>query len=250
MCYNGLLEVSMSKVISVVSGKGGTGKSLFSANMGALLAMGGHKVCLIDMDMGLRNLDVYLGLESKVVYNVMDVISGVCRIKQALVKDKRFTDLYLMSAAPPKDKRDITPLHMEVLCNKLREDFDYIIIDSCAGIGEGLDLAVSPADTVVIVTEAEIASIRDADVVDRELEALGKEDRYAVINKVNPELMAKGIVPTLSEISKGLRAPIAGMMLFDENIFIATNKGVPIVLKLGTYIERNFNKIVKRILEG
>lgn len=240
----------MSQIISIVSGKGGTGKSLFAANMGALLAMGGHRVVLVDMDMGLRNLDIYLGLENKIVYNVMDVISGVCRIKQALVKDKRFKSLYLVSAAPPKDTRDITPLHMEVLCSKLSEEFDYIIIDGCSGIHEGLDLAVAPADTVVIVTEAEIASIRDADIVDRELVKLGKESRYAVINKVNPELMARGIVPSLADISSDLRLNIAGIIQYDDNVFIATNKGVPIVLKLGTYIERNFSKIVKRIVEG
>ncbi|MEE1169204.1 MAG: septum site-determining protein MinD [Anaerovoracaceae bacterium] len=240
----------MSKVISIVSGKGGTGKSLFAANMGALLAMGGSSVVLIDMDMGLRNLDIYLGLENRVVYNVMDVLSGLCRIKQALVKDKRFKALYLMSAAPPKDERDITPLHMKVLCERLKEQFDYIIIDGSAGIGDGLDLAVAPADTVLVITEAEAASIRDADVVDRELTKQGIENKFAIINKVDPELMALGAVPTLADISKGLRIKIAGIIQYDRNIFIATNKGMPIVMKLGTYIERNFSKIVKRITEG
>ncbi len=240
----------MSKVISIVSGKGGTGKSLFAANMGALLAMGGSSVVLIDMDMGLRNLDIYLGLENRVVYNVMDVLSGLCRIKQALVRDKRFKALYLMSAAPPKDERDITPLHMKVLCERLKEQFDYIIIDGSAGIGDGLDLAVAPADTVLVITEAEAASIRDADVVDRELTKQGIENKFAIINKVDPELMALGAVPTLADISKGLRIKIAGIIQYDRNIFIATNKGMPIVMKLGTYIERNFSKIVKRITEG
>ena len=240
----------MSKVISIVSGKGGTGKSLFAANMGALLAMGGSSVVLIDMDMGLSNLDIYLGLENRVVYNVMDVLSGLCRIKQALVKDKRFKALYLMSAAPPKDERDITPLHMKVLCERLKEQFDYIIIDGSAGIGDGLDLAVAPADTVLVITEAEAASIRDADVVDRELTKQGIENKFAIINKVDPELMALGAVPTLADISKGLRIKIAGIIQYDRNIFIATNKGMPIVMKLGTYIERNFSKIVKRITEG
>jgi septum site-determining protein MinD len=240
----------MSKVISIVSGKGGTGKSLFAANMGALLAMGGSSVVLIDMDMGLRNLDIYLGLENRVVYNVMDVLSGLCRIKQALVKDKRFKALYLMSAAPPKDERDITPLHMKVLCERLKEQFDYLIIDGSAGIGDGLDLAVAPADTVLVITEAEAASIRDADVVDRELTKQGIENKFAIINKVDPELMALGAVPTLADISKGLRIKIARIIQYDRNIFIATNKGMPIVMKLGTYIERNFSKIVKRITEG
>ena len=240
----------MSKVISIVSGKGGTGKTLFASNMGALLAMSGNRVLLIDMDMGLRNLDIYLGLENRIVYNVMDVLSGVCRIKQALVKDKRFKSLYLMSAAPPKDDRDITPMHMNVLCNRVKDDFDYIIIDGSAGVGDGLDLAVAAADTVVIVTEAEVAAIRDADVVDRELAKMGVENRFAIINKVNPELMALGVVPTFSDISRGLRIKIAGVIQYDTNIFIATNKGMPIVMKLGTYIERNFSVIVKRIIEG
>ncbi|MEG0662659.1 MAG: AAA family ATPase, partial [Anaerovoracaceae bacterium] len=130
----------MGKVIVVASGKGGTGKTLFTANMGALLAMGGKKVVLLDMDLGLRNLDLYLGLESKVVYNVMDVLSGMCRIKQALIKDRRFPEMYMVAAAPTKDDRDITPLHMEILCNKLKESFDYVIVDAPAGIGDGLSL--------------------------------------------------------------------------------------------------------------
>lgn len=240
----------MGKTIVIASGKGGTGKTLFTSNMGALLAVDGKKVVLIDMDMGLRNLDLYLGLESKVVYNVMDVLSGVCRIKQALVKDKRFDNLYLMAAAPNKDERDITPLHMKVLCEKLNEDFDYIIIDAPAGIGDGFVAATVAADQAVVMTEAEIASIRDADVVDRELEKLGVMDRYAVINKVNAELMAVGAVPNIATVSQGLRVEIAGIIQYDNNVFIATNRGLPIVLKPGTYIEKNFRKIVGRITQG
>ena len=240
----------MSEVIIVTSGKGGTGKTMFSVNIGTLLAKRGYKTVLIDMDMGLRNMDLYMGLENNVVYNIMDVLSGVCRVRKALIKDSRFNDLYMMAATPGKDFRDITPLHMEILCEKLKEQFDYIIIDGSAGIGDGLDLAVAPADTVLVITEAEAASIRDADVVDRELTKQGIENKFAIINKVDPELMALGAVPTLADISKGLRIKIAGIIQYDRNIFIATNKGMPIVMKLGTYIERNFSKIVKRITEG
>lgn len=239
----------MSKVIAVVSGKGGTGKTLFTANIGALLALDGKKVVLMDMDMGLRNLDLYLGLESRVVYNVMDVLSGMCRIRQALIKDRRFDNLYLMAAAPMRDDRDITPLHMEILCEKLKKDFDYIIIDSPAGIGEGLTLATAGADTAVIITEAELASVRDADSVDRELRRMGIEKRFAVINKVNGNLMALGAVPSISSVTKGLRVEMAGIIQYDDNVFIATNRGVPIVLKPGTYIEKNFRKILMRIIE-
>ncbi len=239
----------MGKVIVVTSGKGGTGKTLFTANIGALLAVDGKKVVLIDMDMGLRNLDLYLGLESRVVYNVMDVLSGMCRIRQALIKDKRFDHLYLMAASPVKDDRDITPLHMEILCDKLREDFDYIIIDSPAGIGDGLTLAAAGADEAVIITEAELASIRDADTVDRELANMGIEERYAIINKVNGQLMALGAVPSISSVTRGLRVEVAGIIQYDDNVFIATNRGVPIVLKPGTYIEKNFRKILNRIIK-
>ena len=138
---------------------------------------------------------------------------------------------------------------MARLLEVVRKAFDYIIIDGSAGIGDGIDLAAMPADTVVVVTEDEVASIRDADIVDRELIKMGKTNKYAVINKVNPELIADGVVPNFEEISRGLRMKIAGIIQFDRNIFIATNKGMPIVMKLGTYIERNFSKIVKRIID-
>lgn len=239
----------MGKVIVIASGKGGTGKTLFTANMGALLALDGKKVVLVDMDMGLRNLDLYLGLESRVVYNVMDVLSGMCRIRQALIRDKRFDHLYLMAAAPSKDDRDITPLHMEILCEKLKKDFDYILIDAPAGIGEGIALAAAGADEAVIITEAELASVRDADSVDRELAGMGIEERYAIINKVNGQLMALGAVPSISSVTRGLRVEVAGIIQYDDNVFIATNRGVPIVLKPGTYIEKNFRKILGRIIK-
>lgn len=238
----------MSKVILISSGKGGTGKTLFAANIGAILAMRGKKVVLLDMDLGLRNLDLYMGLESKVVYNVMDVLSGMCRIKKALIRDKRFPSLYLMAASPNRDDRDITPLHMKVLCSKLKEEFDYIIIDAPAGVGDGLTLAAAAAEKAIIVTEAEHASIRDADAVDRQLDDMNIEDRCCVINKVKAELMATGAVPNIGTITRNLRMKLVGIIQYDDNVFIATNRGVPIVLKPGTYIEKNFNKIVDRII--
>jgi len=239
----------MSKVMLVASGKGGTGKTFFTANAGALLAMRGYKVVLIDMDMGLRNLDLYLGMENRVVYNVMDVLSGMCKISQALIKDRRFKSLYLIAASPARDERDITPLHLKVLCEKLCERFDYVIIDAPAGIGDGLELAAAGADTAAVITEAEFAAVRDADVVDRSLEKLGVEKRYCVINKVDAELMAMGAVPGISSVSRSMRMDIAGIIQDDDNIRIATNRGLPIVMKQGTYIEKNFSKITDRLLE-
>lgn len=238
----------MSHVILIASGKGGTGKTFFASNLGALLAMKGHKVVLIDMDMGLRNLDLYLGLENRVVYNVMDVVSGVCKIKQALVRDKRFDELYLMAASPMRDLRDITSLHMQVLCEKLKEEFDYIIIDAPAGIGEGLEVSAASADIAVIVTEPDNASIRDADIMDNLLADVGVERRYCVLNKVNAELMAMGAVPGVLTIAKELRVEIAGIIQYDTNIIVANNRGIPIVVKQDSYIAENMNKILDRVL--
>ncbi|MGI6204304.1 MAG: septum site-determining protein MinD [Anaerovoracaceae bacterium] len=238
----------MGRAIVITSGKGGTGKSMFTVNMGAELAMRGSGVVLVDMDNGLRNLDLYLGLENKVVYNAVDVISGMCRIKQALVRDKRFKSMYLMAASPALDERDITPLHMVVLVEKLKKMFDYVIIDSPAGIGDPLIMAAAGADQAVIVAEGEPASLRDADSVDRLLKELGIENRSCVINKVDADLMSMGVVPSLSDIARQLRLKINGFIQYDNNIFIATNQGVPIVLKRGTYIEKNFRKITDRIV--
>lgn len=238
----------MSNVILIASGKGGTGKTFFASNLGALLAMKGEKVVLIDMDMGLRNLDLYLGLESRVVYNVMDVVSGVCKIKQALIRDRRFDELYLMAASPMRDLRDITPLHMQVLCEKLKENFDYVIIDAPAGIGEGLEISAAPADLSIIITEPDYASVRDADILDKVLTEIGLSKRFCVINKVNAELMAIGAVPGVLSIAKELRVEIAGIIQYDANILIANNRGIPIVVKQDSYIAENLNKIVERVL--
>lgn len=191
----------MGKVVLVSSGKGGTGKTMFTVNMGAMLAEKGCSVMLLDMDMGLRNMDLYLGMENRVVYNIMDVMSGICRINKAMIKVSGFESLYFMAASPRRDDRDITPLHMEVLCNKLKRYFDYIIIDCPAGINDLFDVAMAAADKAVVVTEPEVASLRDADVTERYLMEQGMEDIYIVVNKVRADLMRTGMVPNLSEIN-------------------------------------------------
>lgn len=239
----------MGKVILVASGKGGVGKTVFASNAGAKLAQEGYKVVMIDMNMGLRNLDIYLGLENKVVYDVADVMSGVCRIKQALIKDRRFPELYLMSAPQNKQKAEITPLHMKVLCSKLKRSFDYIIVDAPAGIDEGLAIAAAGADAAVIVTVPEYAAVRDADAVDQILLQIGIKKRTYVINKVMANLIRTGLVPSIAEIADIMRPEMAGIIQYDENIHIAANNGLPIVYKEGTYIEKNFKKIMDRIIE-
>lgn len=238
----------MGQTILIASGKGGTGKTVFAANVGVLLSQRGFSVLLIDMDLGLRNLDLALGLENRIVYDVRDVCAGVCSIKQAVISHKGFTNLYFMAASPFREDGEITPLHMQVLCRKLREQFDYIIIDGPAGMNDSLVLASAGADLGVIITLPDYAAIRDADRIDRFLEELGIKKRMVVLNQARVEIMNRGMVPGISEISRLLRSPIVGIIQYDENINISSNFGLPIVYKRGTYIYENFNKIIDRII--
>lgn len=236
----------MGKTIVVASGKGGTGKTMFTANIGAMLAKNGHKVCLIDMDHGLRNLDLYLGLEDNVVYDVNDVLNGVCRIKQALIKDKMFPGLTFMAASPKGDIGDITPLHMQVLSRKLEEMFDYVIIDCPAGIDDGLQIAIGGARDAIIVMTPEFASLRDSDALYREISSEVK-NVYYILNKVDLELVKLNMEPGLPDIPEHIRTKIIGVIKDDRNIHISTNLGMPIVFKEGTYIYKNFERIAERI---
>lgn len=240
----------MGKVILVASGKGGTGKTMFSVNMGAALAQKGCRVMLLDMDMGLRNMDVYLGMENRVIYNIMDVLSGVCRISKATIRVDGFETLYFMAAAPRKDDRDITPLHMQVLCDKLKEIFDFIIIDCPAGVGEMLEVSAPVADKAVIVTEPDYAAMRDAEITERFLEEQGLRNNCIIANRVNVDLMREGLLPSLSEVSECFMGPVVGMIQEDDNIRISTNKGLPIVCMKGSYIEQNFMDIIRRVLKS
>lgn len=239
----------MGKVIVVASGKGGTGKTTVVANLGATLAMEGHKTVVVDMDMGLRNLDLYLGLESNVVYDVSDVMNGVCRIKQALIKDKSFPGLYLMAASPKKADGEITPLHMKVLCEKLKEQFDYIIVDGPAGIDDGLAVACAGADMAVVVVSPDYAAARDGEMVRLVLKEMGIEKVGFIVNKLNMEMIRKGFAPDVSEIVRGFQRELLGVIQSDENISISTNLGVPVVFMQETYIADNFRKISRRIAE-
>ncbi|MDD2217150.1 MAG: septum site-determining protein MinD [Eubacteriales bacterium] len=238
----------MGKTILIASGKGGTGKSVVASNLGAVLAMDGHSVVMLDMDMGMRNLDLYMGMENRAVYNVCDVLNGVCRIKQALIKDKRFNNLYLMAASPRRLCDNVTPLHMKVLCDKLREKFEYIIIDGPAGIDDGLILAAAGADIAIIVTVPEFAAARDAQTVSVNLNSIGIKKRMYLLNNVKANLLGRGVFPSISDIDEMLKIPPAGIIQHDENINIAANSGLPIVFKKDTYIHKNFKKIAFRII--
>lgn len=237
----------MGKAYVIASGKGGTGKTMVAANLGATLAQSGNSVVVVDMDLGLRNLDLYFGLESHVVYDVYDVMTGVCQIKQAAIRDRRFEELYVIGSSPERDKGDLTPLHCRVLCEKLKEQFEYVVIDAPSGIDDGLVVASAGTDAAIIVTTPEYAALRDADIVDRELQKMGLKERYVILNKVIAELMSAGYNPRLREITSLIRPELIGVIQFDENINISTNLGLPIVLKEGTYIQENFRHIAGRL---
>ena len=238
----------MEKVFLVASGKGGTGKTMFAVNFGALLARCGKRVALIDMDLGMRNMDLYLGMENRVVFNIMDVMSGICRLNKAMQKVKGFDSLYFMAASPRKDDRKLTPQHMESLCEILQKYFDFVILDCGAGIGDALEASMGAAQCAIIVTEPETASLRDADTLISYLSDHGLRNSYLVINKIDLDLMKAGILPDAGSIINGTGTPVVGMIQMDKDIRISTGKGIPVVCQTGSYIEENFRQIAGRIL--
>lgn len=237
----------MGRTIAIISGKGGTGKTMFAANLGATMAKMGKRTILVDMDTGLRNLDLYLGLENRVVYDVNDVMNGVCRIRQAVIKDKTFPGLFFMAASPKRDEGNLTPLHTKVLCQKLAEKYDYVILDAAAGAGEGLDMVLGGADEVIVVMNPEISSMRDSELITGVLKSKGVQNVYYVINKINIKLINSGFAPGMEDVTKGIRNRVIGLIREDENIHISTNLGLPVVFKDNTYIAENFRKIAQRI---
>ncbi|MGI6211722.1 MAG: septum site-determining protein MinD [Anaerovoracaceae bacterium] len=233
----------MGKVILSASGKGGTGKTMFASNLGATYALAGYSVVILDMDMGLRNMDLYFGLENKMIYDAYDVMTGRCRIKQALIRDNRFPRLFVMGSSPVKEPGNITPLHVKVLVEKLSANFDYVIVDAPSGIGDGLVMASAGSDIAVVVSTPEYASLRDSGNMDAELKRLGVRKRYLVLNKMIAEMMNAGYIPHIREIVRSSPMELIGIIMYDRNINISTNLGVPIVLKQNSYISDNFRNI-------
>ena len=216
----------MSEVIVVTSGKGGVGKTTTAANIGIGLAQLGKKVVMVDTDIGLRNLDVVLGLENRIVYNLVDVIESNCRMKQALIKDKRFEDqLYLLPSAQTRDKTSVTPEQMKKLCDELRGMFDYVILDCPAGIEQGFANAIAGADRAVVVTTPEVSAIRDADRIIGLLEANELRDISLIINRIRPEMVRRGEMMSVEDVEDILAVPLIGIIPDDEHVVIATNQG-------------------------
>jgi septum site-determining protein MinD len=219
----------MSKVIVVTSGKGGVGKTTTSANLGTGLAMLDKKVIIIDTDIGLRNLDVVMGLENRIVYNLVDVVEGNCRIKQALIRDKKYPGLYLLASAQTRDKSAVTPEQMKKLIETLKKDYDYIILDCPAGIEQGFQNAVAGADCAIVVTTPEVSAIRDADRIIGLLDANEINNKYLIINKIRTDMVQNGDMMSVSEVTDILAIELIGAVPDDEHIVISTNQGEPVV---------------------
>ena len=218
------------KVVTITSGKGGVGKTTATANIGAALAEHGQKVVCIDADIGLRNLDVVLGLENRIVYDLVDVVEGRCRLRQAMIRDKRMNELYLIPSAQTRDKSAVSPSDMVRLCNDLRPDYDWIIIDSPAGIERGFRNAVAPADIVLVITNPEVSAVRDADRIIGLIEAEEKGPARLVINRINPELVRSGNMLTVEDVIELLAVELLGMVPEDSTVLLSTNRGLPVVL--------------------
>ncbi len=219
----------MSEVIVITSGKGGVGKTTTTANVGTGLAKEGKKVVLIDTDIGLRNLDVVMGLENRIVYNLVDVIEGNCRIKQALIKDKRYPNLYLLPSAQTRDKTAVNPEQMEKLTNELKEEFDYILLDCPAGIEQGFKNAIAGADRAIVVTTPEVSAVRDADRIIGLLEAneIGKTE--LIVNRLRADMVKRGDMMSSEDVVEILAIDMLGVVPDDENIVVSTNQGEPLV---------------------
>lgn len=239
----------MAKTIVITSGKGGVGKTTSTANIGTALALQGKKVCLIDMDIGLRNLDVVLGLENRIIYDVIDVIEGRAKIHQALIKDKRFDDLlFLLPAAQHADKNSVKPEDVEAIVAELDEFYDYILVDSPAGIERGFENSIAAADAAIIITTPEISAIRDADRIVGILEQRDIEEPKLVINRIRREMIDSGDIMDVDEITRHLSLELLGIIYDDDEVVRTSNKGNPIVLDPDHISSKGYRNIAQRIL--
>lgn len=238
----------MGEVIVITSGKGGVGKTTTTANIGTGLALTGKKVVLIDTDIGLRNLDVVMGLENRIVYDLVDVVEGVCRIKQALIKDKRYEGVYLLPAAQTRDKSAVTPKQMIKLCDELKNEFDYILIDCPAGIEQGFKNAIAGADRAIVVTTPEVSAVRDADRIIGLLEANEIRNPRLLVNRVRVDMVKRGDMMNIDDIIDILAIELIGVVPDDEKIVVSTNKGEPAVTDNKSMAGQAYRNVTRRIM--
>jgi septum site-determining protein MinD len=238
----------MGEVIVITSGKGGVGKTTTTANLGTGFALMDKRVVLVDADIGLRNLDVVMGLENRIVYDLVDVTEGNCRLKQALIRDKRYEKLYLLPAAQTRDKNAVNPDQMKQLCAALAQDFDYVIIDCPAGIEQGFKNAIAGADKAIIVTTPEVSAVRDADRIIGLLEAEGKHNPKLIVNRIRPHMVKKGDMMNIDDIIDILAVDLLGIIPEDEYIVISTNRGEPAVVNSTSLAGMAYKNIVRRLM--
>mgnify|MGYP000993888932 FL=1 len=238
----------MGKVYVITSGKGGVGKTTTVANIGTGLASLGHKVVLLDTDIGLRNLDVVMGLENRIVYDIVDAATGQCKLKQAMIKDKRFENMYLIPAAQTKDKNAVNESQMKAICEELKEEFDFILIDCPAGIEQGFKNAIAGADAAIVVTNPEVSAVRDADRIIGLLEANGLTEPKLIINRMRANMVKQGDMMGVDDMLEILAVKLLGVVPEDDNIVISTNRGEPAVLDQKSKAGQAYRNIVDRIL--
>lgn len=237
-----------AKVLTITSGKGGVGKTTAVANIGVALAAKGQKVVCVDSDIGLRNLDVVMGLENRIVYDLVDVVEGRCRLRQAMIRDKRVPELYLIPAAQTRDKSAVSPSDMVRICNELRPECDWVLIDSPAGIERGFHNAIAGADKIIVMTNPEISAVRDADRVIGLVEAEEKGPPELVINRLNSAMVKRGDMISVEDILDLLAIKLLGIVPEDENVIVASNKGTPLALDAKSKAGLAFQSIARRLM--
>lgn len=236
------------QVIVVTSGKGGVGKTTTVANVASSLAKLGHKVVVMDLDIGLKKLDLILGLENRVIYDIVQVVEGECTLKQALVRDKRFPELYMLPAAQTRNKDALTPEQVKEICAQLKPEFDYMFIDCPAGIEQGFRNAIAAADRAIVVTNPEVSAVRDADRIIGMLESAGFNDIKLVVNRIRNDMVKSGDMLSIEDLLEHLCIDLLGVVPEDKNVVISTNRGEPIILNENSQASTAFNNIALRTL--
>ena len=236
-----------AQVVTISSGKGGVGKTTAVANLAVALAADGGRVVCIDGDIGLRNLDVVMGLENRIVYDIVDVIEGRCKLRQAMIHDKHLPELYLIPAAQTRDKNAVSPSEMKRICDELRLNADFILIDSPAGIERGFRNAIAPADRVLVITNPEVSAVRDADRVIGILEAEEKHSPALVINRLNPDLVKQHDMLSAEDVLDLLGIQLIGIVPEDEGVIVGSNRGVPVAQDPKSRAGQAFRNIARRL---
>ncbi len=237
-----------AQIVTITSGKGGVGKTTAIASLGIALARRGQKVVCIDGDIGLRNLDIIMGLENRIVYDIVDVVEGRCRLRQAMIRDKRLTDLFLIPAAQTRDKTALSPSDMIRLCDELRDICDWVLIDSPAGIERGFKNSIAAADQVIVLTNPEISAVRDADRVIGILESEEKGSPSLILNRVNQDMVNKQEMLSPEDVLDLLAIDLIGIVPEDQAVLVAANRGAPIALDQSSQAGQAFRNIAARLM--